>query len=298
MKGPAHVLLVTFPLDREGFVQRYHAGGVGDVIRFWSHEFADDSIDRLWPIYARVASRIEDVCRRSAALGVDVVRNAETCHLHAALQTDAPIALFAHWKSWRVFDFDVCAPELILQRLSRAATDTHLLVRRLVGARELVRLASLAHEASGPAVAAALDRIIAEEDLDPVGDAFDDDPDEYRQTRNRTLLDGLFAPALQPGNRLEMWDQMLDEPTFASFVPRHRRAGIDLAVCNSSIISRGLQFSCDCPILVNRRPAGILFRLDLYLQAISECARTGAPYVETVLRLRDLLLEDHNQGPL
>ena len=187
---------------------------------------------------------------------------------------------------------------LLFPRLARAATGNHLLIRRLVGASELVRLANLAHEAAGPALAAALDRLIADEDLEPIGDAFDDDPDEYRQARNRTLLDGLFSPALQPGNRLEMWDQMLDEPTFASLVPRHRRAGIDLAVCHSSIVSRELQFSCDCPILVNRRPAGILFRLDLYLQAISECARTGAPFVETILHLRDLLLEDHNQGPL
>lgn len=289
MSVATHALLVTFPLDEASFISRSRARDVGDAVRFWSHKFSDSDAHALWPAYQKVARRIEEVCALSAEFGVRSVKNAQLSDLRQALNKSLDVTLLGHWKGARIFPFDIRNAGEVLARLGRSALGDALLLRQLIGANELSRMQAMSESDLGAAIVRSLNRIAFNEDLDPVGGRFDDDFDTSRHARNRAVLDAVLSPALQVGNRLELWDQMLDEPSFVSLVPRDRNAAIDLAVCHSAVFARRLQFTCDCPVVINSRPASVLFRLDLHFEAISLAARTGKSYVECVLKLRDAL---------
>jgi hypothetical protein len=216
-------------------------------------------------------------------MGVNVAHEVSAAMLREALASDAVVTLVAHWKGARVWPFDVLRPAEIVERLGPDARDTHLLLRQLIGPSRMATLTDvtlLAHE---------LDAIVRDQDLDPVPENIDDDTDEYRQSRNRRLLDRCFDGDLDPGNRLELWDGALGEDDFIAAVPLARRRPIDLAVCDSAVPARRLPFERACPSLVNRRPTGIVFRLTLYEQVIEHVARTGADYVAGSLFIRSRL---------
>ena len=140
-------------------------------------------------------------------------------------------------------------------------------------------------------LAAELDRLVQSHDLDPLDHDFIDDTDEYREFRNRRLLDQLLSGALRKGNRLELWDRMVTEDEFLDAVPCYREAPIDLAVCHSAMLGRRLQFERRCPVLMNRRPTGIVFRLTLPALTVDHLLQS-ANYVEPNLRLRQEFAKD------
>jgi hypothetical protein len=291
---PVHIFLNTLPLNYDDFLSRYQSAGVGDVIRCWNHSSPSDLISNLWKGYEPVARRIEEVCQRSSEMGVQVLRNAALQDLQMALQVDIPTTLLAHWKSSVVFDFDI--QSFNTTEFVSSQTNDQLLIRQLIGVKKWKTIIDSSESITAKKLLVQeLNTIIENEDLNPIDAFFDDDTDQNRQARNRNFMDLVWAQVLKPGNRLELWDQMIDETAFVALVPRHRQSVIELAVCNSAVMARKLQFSCDAPIFVNRKPTGILFRLELYFQAVSHSIKTGTSYVSAIQSLRDQLLMDSNE---
>ena len=287
-----HWLLVALPLDRDSFHQRYEHPEVGDMVRSWDEGMAHpQGVEGLWSSYAMVADRVRKVSDEAAYLGVRVVHQATWANLQSAIEEDAPFSLFAHWKNARVFQYDPLDARAVLNSMDATRGEISLWLRQLVGPRELDRLQNLQGVALQAGVAQALDGLITEQDLSPNDSCVLDDPDEFRTARNRTLLDRHFQGSIRPGNRLELWDQMVDETTFANAIPTSRERGIDMAVCNSAVLARRLQFSTNCPILSGRRKAGILFRLHFFEQAVRYSIQSNKDYIEAAFDLIDAILE-------
>lgn len=280
-----HTLLLTMPQSASELQARLHEPEVGDAVRMWAHERGAADGDALWRTYRKVAQAMDRAEQQVAAAGAAVVRRATRAALCAALQDDgAVLALVAHWKGARVYPFDLRHPEAIVSALGRSAQGERLLVRQLLGP---ARIETLRHRPA--ALAAALDLLVVEQDFDPVPASQADDADELREARNRAWLDALFRGALCAGNRLELWDSMISVSDFIAAVPLQRRAAIDLAVCHSTVLGQRLQFARDCPLLLNRRPAGIVFRLALHALVVEDVVRHGADYIESVFhRLGEL----------
>lgn len=275
-----HTLLLALPASASELQARLREPEVGDAVRMWAHERDAADGDALWRTYRKVANAMDRAEQQVAAAGAAVVRRATRAALREALQDDgAVLTLVAHWKGARVYPFDLRHPQAIVSALGRHAQGERLLVRQLLGP---ARIESLLHRPE--ALAEALDLLVVEQDFDPVPAYQADDADELREARNRAWLEAQFPGALCAGNRLELWDGMISAADFIAAVPLQRRAAIDLAVCHSTVLGRGLQFARDCPLLINRRPAGIVFRLALHALAVEDAVRHGAEYIESVFR--------------
>ncbi|MBI5256002.1 MAG: hypothetical protein HY855_05850 [Burkholderiales bacterium] len=284
-----HQLLLTLPADPATMARRMAAAEVGDCLRMWAHDRGAADAQALWPSYARVAQALQRCATQVVALGGTVVQCAGLAALREALADEgALLTLVAHWKGARVCPFDLRDADALLAALGRQARGDPLLVRQLAGPAEIDALARAAMPpaARQAALAQALDTLVLDQDFLPPPAGQADDPDECREARNRQWLESVFPGALVPGNRLELWDRMVSADEFVAAVPVDRRAPIDLAVCHSAVLARRLQFERDGPVLVNRRPTGIIFRLTLHALAVEQVVRHGADYIEAALRLR------------
>lgn len=283
MRAELHCLLVALPTQRRAFIERQHATPLGDSIRMWMQSRGHADAASLWLEYEPIAQAILACAERLAHSGVEVHLDAGAGQLRQVLATEAVVCLMAHWKGPHVWPFDVVSGVDILSALGPGARADHLLLRQLLGPSQLPGLTDPAR------MAAALDEIVRQQDLHPLPEAVADDTDEYRQFRNRRFIDAKLGPGLGCGNRLELWDTVLDEQRFIDCVPASRLAPVDMAVCNSAVPARRMPFDRRCVALVNRRPTGLLFRLILYEQVVGHVLRTGEDYVASALRIRALL---------
>ena len=225
-------------------------------------------------------------CQVVACLGVTVWTEATSANLAEAFCRFKVVTLFAHWKSSSYFPRDIQDPHGVAEILMQPESPEQLFVRQLIGHRAVEELESVcetSRDAFVQYLMVQLNHIVSEHDLSPIDVGDHDDPEEYRQFRNRQFLDRCFAGYVEEGNRLELWDDLLDVEQLFALVPENFGGVLDLTVCNSTLLGHRLQFERSCRALVNRRPASLRFRAVVYQETIELLHRGLTDYVAAVL---------------
>ena len=282
-------LLMTFPLEKQSLSDRLDAYKVGDCCRSWQYNGGFAGLEALWAGYEQVAKLMAETCRAATLRGVTVWTEATSTNLADAFYRFKVVTLFAHWKGPYYLPGDIKAPQRVAETFLQPESPDQLFVRQLIGHQAAEKLVSLRESPQGDLVQYLMDHlncIISQHDLSPIDVGDHDDPEEYRQYRNRQFLDNCFAGIVEKGNRLELWDDLLDVEQFVALVPETFGGVLDLTVCNSTILGHRLQFERSCRALVNRQPASLRFRAVVYQETIELLHQGQTDYVAAVLTAR------------
>jgi hypothetical protein len=180
------------------------------------------SAESVWAErYVRVVDTIRDLCETVAAVDGRTYPEATLSDVTSASAWCDTLILVAHWRGWLVAHSDFREPAAAVEHRLRAAGLGDLLARRNMSMSEIV---------------AGLNDVIARGTLQrrlvPEADAYAPGV-LLAATLGRDALDELFGEAIDPGNRVELYDGLHQPGALEGAIVPGFRGTIDLATCAS-----------------------------------------------------------------
>ena len=115
---------------------------------------------------------------------------------------------------------------------------------------------------------------------------------EYRCYRRRMMLESALPGVFRGGAAIEFSDNFRSMREILDATDPGIRGVVDLTVCNSVALGEEIRRKCPrCMVMVNAKRTSPAFRLALYRQAIHLMKTGGRSYPDTVMRLRQYLVD-------
>jgi len=283
-------LLLAIPMSKAEFLADLRTGADKDLAKSLERRLSCAGKEIWQDVFSHLVRLIDEVAAKSAALGVEVLRQVRLSDLRPIIASHRVITLVAHWRFLGLEPADIldvgALKDQVEARASGAGEDQHP-VESLLWAQAEIRNAE-----SAQVLASAINRLLVSGQHHyqwVPGDAKKGPCPEAGLTR--VLLEETFLGIIRPGKCIELADGLCSVWDFIARVPCGYDGTMDLTVCNSLILGEAAKRARpSTTFIVNRQPATAQTRVQLYKHVIGRLAETPMPYWEAVSMVHKALL--------
>lgn len=285
------VLLCCFPLTKVAFEFHWINRAEYDYVNSQYDAIGVGNFESLWSSYSNLAKDLSSILADISKLGVEVREDATVEDLVAALKESRTVILLAHWRHESFFEHHILNEKAIreaLQSLVEAKTvDEKLIVTKL---KECLSTAEWLWQSDDIRdLIDGLDELVMTIAQSNWLEFSNTQTASISRANARRFLDSYLQTNIRPGNRLEMFDGMLDpQDLLLSHRDNNNPLFMDLLVCRSyylaNILKKGLGPYSN--FAAGNLPVQILPRAELVKMTRKFGNQYGLKYWDACLELR------------
>ncbi len=284
---PDKILIAcAIPFTRDQFFKDLHPGSIRDFAKHIDRVSNYEGED-LWNYYYdSTLSKVENVLSEAEQKGVTVLRSVSRGDLAHIFDAHDVVVFLTHFKGASFIPDDFHDPERFASRLAEVQDPV---CRKIRAGIVTSRLTQLKAKAARTKFADELTKLCAREAI-----FLEIEPHLPEQNftdnllyLNRIALERHFVGELRPGGVVDLSDGACAPLEFAQNLPVAKPGILDLTICESYILGQAIKgHHPGTLVLVNEKPATIVYRMIFFKHLLDELSKRGANYALRHLEMR------------